>query len=151
MSTEVKLPEHEKLKRDLASRFESQTTYLGSFIKKEIIETDFKQVKNNVQRPIYIKKGDVIISFEGKKARPSVIVKVLKDKTLLHIPLTSTENMHCMTPFKSRFFGEGCFTRAMSSCSEEYAIENFVGVFDNMKALNLAIKDFKHLINTNLK
>ena len=147
--TEVNLPEHEKIKRDLANKFIPTTTYLGQFIKKEVMDTNFKNLRS-MQRPSQIKKGDVITAYEGVKARPAVVVKVLKDGTVMYIPLTSTENIHCMTTFKSRFFGEGCFTKSINICTEEHAIEYFVGVFDNMKTLNKAIRDFKEMININL-
>lgn len=149
IETELNLPEHEKIKRDLANKFSSTSTYLGQFVKNEIINTNFKNLKS-IQKPFQIKKGDVITAYEGVKARPAVVVKVLKDRTILYIPLTSTENIHCMATFKSRFFGEGCFTKSINTCTEEYALEYFVGVFDNMKALNKAIKDFKEMINNSL-
>lgn len=31
-------------------------------------------------------------------------------------------------------------------CTEEKAIQNFIGTFDNMKALNQAIKDMKNFV-----
>jgi hypothetical protein len=62
------------------------------------------------------------------------------------MPLTSSENVHCGTPYKSRFFGEGCFSKTISVCTEEYALFNFIGVFDNVRDINQAIKDFKKLI-----
>lgn len=148
---EITMPEHERLKRDLANKFTGNSTYLGSFVKKEIMETDFKILKSSgMQKPFKIKKGDVITAYEGVKCRPAVVVKVLKDESVIYIPLTSTDNCHCMTPFYSRFFGEGCFTKSFNVCTKEYALEYFIGVFDNMKALNQAIKDIKEFINTNL-
>ncbi len=151
MSTEAELnlPEHEKIKRDLANKFTGSSSYLGSFIKSEIMNTNFKNLKS-MQRPLKIKKGDVITVYEGIKSRPAVVVKVLKNRTVMYIPLTSTDNVHCLSPASSRFFGEGCFTKSINVCTEEYAIDYFVGVFDNTKALNQAIRDFKELINTNL-
>jgi hypothetical protein len=143
------LPEHERLKRELASSFNAHSTYLGSFVREEIMRSNFKVLKN-INKPCRIKKGDVITSFEGTKSRPAVVVKVLRDSTILYMPLTSTENVHCMTPFKSRFFGEGCFAKSINICTEEYALEFFIGVFDNTRALNQAIKELKILVNSNL-
>lgn len=142
-------PEHETLKRDLADKFTANSSYLGSHIRNTIMQTDFKVLKNT-NPPTEIRKGDVIVSYEGVKTRPSVIIKVLGDRTCVYIPLTSTDNVHCMTSFTSRFFGKGCFSRAMSVCTEDFAIEHFVGVFDNMNAVNKAIKDLKGFINVNL-
>jgi len=141
MELEPVLPPHEKVKKDLIDKFTPTSTFLGSHVRKTIMESDFKILKQNSQPPQYIKKGDVIRLHQGSKPRPCVVTKVLKDRTVLFIPMTSTENIHCMTPFKSRFFGEGCFCRNFDICTEEKAIENFVGVFDNMKAVNQAIKD----------
>lgn len=149
MILETDLPDHEKLKRDLVNKFTSTSSYLGSHIRKEIEVANFKMLKS-VYRPNRIKKGDIITVYEGAKSRPAVVVKVIKDRVCLYIPVTSTDNVHCMTPFSDRFLGEGCFARTLSVCTEEYAIDNFTGVFDNTKALNQAIKDFKEVINNNL-
>lgn len=144
------MPEHEELKRNLSGKFTANSQYLGSFVRQTIMETDFKVLKQ-INKPSEIRHGDVIVvNSVSQKCRPCVIVKVLKDRTCIYIPLTSTDNIHCMTQFKSRFFGEGCFSRSLSVCSEEFAIENYVGVFDNMKAVNSAIKDFKEFINSGL-
>lgn len=78
------------------------------------------------------------------------MVKVLKDKSCLYIPLTSTDNIHCLIPYKSRFFGEGCFVKTISVCTEEFAKNNFIGVFDSIKDLNLAINKLKDFLNNNL-
>lgn len=145
-------PDHELLKREITAKFEPTSTYLGSFVRQIIQQSDFKNGLNaKVQHPpTKIKKGDVLIAFEGVKSRPCVVVKVLKDKTVLYIPLTSTENVHCLSSFTSRFFGEGCFSKSFSVCTEEFAIQNFVGVFDNMKSLNVAIKKLKEFIAVNV-
>lgn len=142
-------PDHEKLKRELADKFTATTTYIGSHIKTEIQKTDFKHLKS-IQKPNVIKKGDALVVQEGAKTRPAIVVKVLPNRTVVYIALTGSENVHCMTPFKSRFFSEGCFSRSFSICSEEYAIENFIGVCDNMKAVNQAIKDLKDFVNNSL-
>jgi hypothetical protein len=141
---EDNIPKHEQLKKELANKFTPTTTYLGNFVKQTIMQSDFKELKS-IQPPQKIKKGDVFIA-QFKKPRPCVVVKVLKDSTCFYMPLTSSENVHCGTPYKSRFFGEGCFSKTISVCTEEYALFNFVGVFDNVRDINQAIKDFKKLI-----
>lgn len=147
----TELPPHEQLKQDLANKFTSASTYLGSFIKQEIIKSDFKTLSKKAHfRPTYIKKGDVITCHQGVKSRPSVIIKVQKDGTCIYIPLTSTENVHCMTESKSRFFAEGCFSKSFSVCTQEFALDNFVGVYDNMKYVNKAIKELKYFIFKNI-
>lgn len=142
-------PPHEQLKRDLSESFTPQTTYLGSFIKKAIMDTNFKILKQNNHLPKYIRKGDVIILTHGAKSRPCVVSKVLKNRTVIYIPLTSTENIHCLTSYKSRFFGEGCFSKSYDICTEDIAIANFIGVFDNMKDLNKAIKELREFFINN--
>jgi len=142
-------PDHEKLKRELLNKFTGTSSYLGSYIKDEIQKTDFKHLKS-IQKPNIIKKGDCLIVQEGAKTRPGIVVKVLSDRTIIYIALTSTENVHCLTPYKNRFFGEGCFSRSFSVCTEEYALNNFVGVFDDNKTLNKAIKDLKDFVNNSL-
>lgn len=151
MEKEVYIPNDEKLKRELIEKFTTNSTYLGSFVKQVISQTDFKVLRVENNRPSFIRKGDVIILPEGAKTRPCVVVKVLKDRTVVYIPLTSTENVHCLTPYKNRFFREGCFTKTFSVCTEETAIENFCGVFDNMKDLNRAIKELREFTIQNLK
>lgn len=143
------LPEYEKLKLDLVAEFDSSKTYLGQFVKETIRKTSFKVVGSNT-KPTQIKKGDVFISVEGKKSRPSVVLKVLKDKTVIYSTLTSTDNVHCLVPFKNRFWGEGCTSKALNVCTEEYAIEHFAGVFDDNKVVNKAIKELKEFFNKNL-
>lgn len=151
MSAEKKYTsEHERIKQELIGKFTTNTNYSGSHVRDVILKSDFKGLKGTCQKPSKIKKGDVFTSFEGKKSRPCVVAKVLKNRTVLYIPLTSTENVHCMTPYKSRFWGEGCFSSAFSVCTEELAIENFIGVFESTKDLNKAIKDIKEFINNNL-
>lgn len=145
----MEVPKHEQLKKELAEKFIATNSYLGSHIKQTIIQTNFKDLKE-IQKPSEIKKGDAIINFEGVKSRPCVVCKVLKDRTVLYIPLTSSENVHCLSESKSRFFGEGCFTKSISVCTEEFAINNFIGVYDNMPALNKAIKELKNYIQKHL-
>ena len=143
------LPKHEQIKKELAEKFTVNSNYLGSFVKQTIMQTNFKELKE-MSRPTEIRKGDVITNYEGVKSRPCVVVKVLKDRTVLYIPLTSSENVHCLSNSKSRFFGEGCFTKSFSVCTEEFAIEHFVGVYDNMTAVNKAIKELKNFLNESL-
>lgn len=144
---EISYPPHEELKRNIAESFKPQLSYLGSHIKTVIMETDFKVLKRHSNPPSNIKKGDVFTSLQGTKPRPCVVIKVLRNRTVVYVPLTSTENIHCLTPYNSRFFGEGCFSRTISVCTEEFATTNFVGVFDNMKDLNEAIKELKMFLN----
>jgi hypothetical protein len=143
-------PEHEKLKLSLVSKSTSTSSYLGSHIREELMKTDFKVLKGSCLRPTEIRKGDALLLPDGAKTRPVIVCKVLKDRTILYIALTSTKNVHCMTPHNSRFFKEGCFSKSFSVCTEETAIEAFIGIFDDMKSLNQAIKDLKEFINKSI-
>lgn len=142
-------PKHEKIKLELAEKFTATNTYLGSHVKQTIMQADFKELKE-IQKPTYIRKGDVFVGYEGKKKRPNVVIKVLKDRTILYIPLTSTDNVHCLSESKSRFFGEGCFSKSFSVATEEFALENFVGVYDDMKVINNAVQELKKFVNKNI-
>lgn len=88
-----------------------------------------------------LKKGDVVKLQEGVKSRPCVIIKVNK-LNAVYIPLTSSINVHTtVSKYKSRFFGEGHFSKALSVVDIEDAKSRFVGVLDDPKALNEAIKE----------
>lgn len=143
----MEIAPHEKLKTELRDKFQSETSYLGSRIRQIIMESDFKVLKQPTNPPQEVKKGDVFIVGTVKKPRPAVVIKVLKDRTIVFTTLTSTENIHCLSPYYSRFFGEGCFTKTIDVCDEGYVIRNFAGVFDNSKALNEAIRKLKMFYN----
>lgn len=146
----MELPYFEQVKRDLIEKFSKEKTYLGSFIKDEITKVSFKPNQRSENIPTYIKKGDVFISQEGAKNRPCVVLRILKDRTIIYTTLTSSDNIHCLSESSSRFFKEGCFCKTLSVCTEQYALDNFVGVYDNMKAVNNAIKELKNYIINNL-
>lgn len=97
--------------------------------------------------PTYFKKGDIVVAGVGLKKRPCVVIKVCLDVLYL-IPLSTTEDSLNLMPFRSRFLGEGFFSKGVSVVTIEYAKENFTGVFDNPKALNAAIKKIKEEINS---
>lgn len=137
-----------KIKEELIEKFIPTATYSGKQITHIINQFNFRTAVN--AKPISIKKGDVIRVRSASKVRPACVIKVAKDRTIFYIHMTSTDNIHCMTPIKSRFFGNGCLTKSFDICTEEYAIENFIGVMDDTKAVNQAIKDLKALINDNL-
>ena len=97
-------------------------------------------------RPRYLKKGDVVSNGVGAKKRPCVVVKVDKD-FVYAIPLSTTEDELSLCASSSRFFDNGWFTRGVSVVSTDYAIDNFIGVYDNIKLLNKAIKLTKEEIS----
>jgi len=144
-------PPDEVLKRGLVSNFEAAKSYDGKYVRDTIQKSDFTVLRKDViNKPSKLKKGDVLTTYVGAKKRPAVIIKVLKDNTVLYIPLTSTESVHCFVEYSSRFWGEGCFCNSYGVCTAEFALENFIGVFDNNSSLNKAIKKLKEYINQNL-
>lgn len=92
--------------------------------------------------PSKYKKGDVYADNCGGKKRPVVIIKVLKD-FVIGIPLSTKKDCLNLHPYKSRFFGEGWFSKQFCILNIEYLDKAFIGVFDNNKNLNEAIKKLK--------
>lgn len=130
----------ETILKEISEKFQTGLTYTGKNI-KTILESVSLDSLKLVTPPTKIKKGDTFIHYSGKKARPCIVIKVLKGDRVVYMPLSSSKNMHNLNPFKSRFFGEGYFSNAISICSTEFVQKQFVGIFDNPKALNLAIKE----------
>ena len=131
-------------KKELIDSFQPTQTYLGSFIRSQV--NQIYSETRNVNCPVSFKKGDVYLSYCGVKSRPCVIVKVFKD-FVVGIPLTSGENIHSSVPYKCRFFGEGYLGKTIDIASKEYVQSYFVGVFEDKKAIKLAIENIKEFIN----
>ena len=116
----------------------------------DITDSARKEIED-LKRPKYLKKQDVYSGAIGKKQRPVVIVKIIKQKNIvIGIPLTTTENEMCLIRGNSRFFGSGYFTNHFVTCRYDVALENFIGTFDNPKATNRAIKKLKEFLNNNI-
>ena len=130
-------------KKEVLDSFQANQSYLGSFIKDKITSISAKGVSGT---PISIKKGDVYVSYCGTKKRPCVVVKILKD-VVVGIPLTSGENIHSSVPYKCRFFGEGYLGKTIDIASKEYISNYFVGVFEDRKAIKLALEGIKEFVN----
>ena len=146
--TEIKIPED--LKLSILNKFTPNQTYTSVEIKTLIHATDFTVLKP-IHKPTTIKAGDVVNLYNGKKKRPCLILKVLKNRDCIYITLTASENSYNLISFQNRFFGDGYIGKTLSICSEEIAIENFAGVFDDSKVVKLAIKSIKDYYNLNLK
>ena len=131
-------------KKELIDSFQPTQTYLGSFIRSQV--NQICSETRNVNCPVSFKKGDVYLSYCGVKSRPCVIVKVFKD-FVVGIPLTSGENIHSSVPYKCRFFGEGYLGKTIDIASKEYVQSYFVGVFEDKKAIKLAIENIKEFVN----
>ena len=92
-----------------------------------------------------IKKGDVISLMVAQKRRPCVVCKVEK-QIAWYMSLSSTEDYMNVYPSKSRFLGNGWFSKQIGCCHVGIAMSNFIGVYDNPKHLNKAIKALKQEI-----
>ena len=132
-------------KQEIIEQIAPHQQYIGSKVREWV--TSLSTPKN--EAPLELKKGDVFIGCSGAKKRPCVIIKI-KNGMVFAIPLTSTENINNLHPYKSRFLGEGWFSNNYIVTSEEYVRENFVGVFDNTKNLNEGIKMLKEFIKKNI-
>jgi len=95
--------------------------------------------------PSVLKKGDVYKVQVGAKYRPAVIVRVLPT-VVYSIPLTHENGEFSILPVDSRFFGQGYFCNQLLSSTIEYAKSQFLGVFDNMKSVNEALKLIKEQV-----
>ena len=96
--------------------------------------------------PKYLKKGDIISNNVGAKKRPCVVIKVFTD-VIYAIPLSSNEDELNLCKSKSRFWGDGWFSCGIIAMTKTYAMDNFLGVYDNPKLLNKVIKLSKQEIN----
>lgn len=133
-------------KKEVMDGFINHQTYLGSEIKTRINSISMERR----EAPTIIKKGDVFIDYVGVKSRPCVVIKVKKCGMVIGLPLTSTENIHNLIPYSSRFSGEGWFCNTYIITTEEHIRNHFAGVFDNMKNLNEAIKALKEFVGKNI-
>lgn len=133
-------------KAEVLAKISNSNTYVGSFVKQFVNEVT---CENNTNIPNKLRRGDAITTYSGQKARPSIIVKVHKDY-VISLPLTSSENPNSLCEFESRFFGKGFFCNVYAVTPTKYAFERFIGVFDNHKALNNAVKELRLFIGKNI-
>lgn len=134
-------------REDVLKKINPTSTYIGSAVKGFINEVTCEAKT----APDFFKKGDIIKvgSSQSDKKRPSVIVKVAKDY-VVSIDLTTTENLRVLCESKSRFLKDSFFCNSYTITPIDLAKESFIGVYDNMKVLNQAIKELKVFISKNL-
>ncbi len=130
-------------KAEVIAKVTPSSSYLGTYVRTLINEVTCE----DAFVPDTLKKGDVIKTYSGVKTRPCVVVGVYKDY-VISIPLTSTESVHCMSESDSRFFGKGWFCNSYVITPIELALESFIGVYDNNKLVNNAIKELKLFISS---
>lgn len=133
-------------KQDALAKVIPQQTYIGSYVRQLI--TDIL-VEKDINKPDKLRKGDVITAYSGAKARPSIIIKV-KDDYVISISLTSSKNPNSLCESDSRFFGRGFFCKSYEVTPLTQAYERFIGVYDNPRMLNNAIKELRLFINKNI-
>ena len=134
-----------KSKSDVIASIDPTKTYLGNFVIARINEVEC----DDTHIPDKLKKGDVIVLQTGTKRRPAVVIRVKQDKVVT-IPLTSTENIHNLYKGSSRFFGETWFCNEYRLVEIEQARKSFIGIYDNTKILNEAIKELRKFIKSNI-
>ena len=118
-------------------RLSKKTSYSVAEVNNFITSISTKETKVP-----YLKKGDVITHMVGTKVRPCVVAKVTLN-TCWVVPLSSTEDELNLYESKSRFFGKGHFSKAIVSVKMDFAKSNFIGVYDNPKRLNRALRAIK--------
>lgn len=131
-------------KLEVLNSFQPTQSYIGSHIRSSINSIDGK---HDGFSPSKFKKGDCYTSYNGTKKRPCVIVKVLKTH-VIGIPLTSDDNIHASIPFNCRFKGKGYFTNTIDIAENIYVRNNFAGIFEDKKAIKLAIESVKQIVNS---
>lgn len=133
----------QETKLELIGKFSKEKTYLGAHIRKEISDTNFKEVKSPAILTGQVKKGDVFVNRNLSKPRPAVVISVdNKNKICKIVPLTtSAECIHNTgISHNSRFISEGYYSYSMDVVSTDYVCDNFICVIEDSKKLNEAIK-----------
>ncbi len=133
-------------KQDALAKVIPQQTYIGSYVRQLITEI---VVEKDTNKPNKLKKGDVITAYSGAKSRPSIIIKV-KEDYVISMSLTSSKNPNSLCESDSRFFGKGFFCKSYEVTPLSQAFERFIGVYDNPKVLNNAIRELRLFINKNI-
>lgn len=129
-------------KEEIIESIEVTKTYSGKEVRHLVHSCPERPCKTS---PTQLRKGDVY-RHNQMKGRPVVIIKVTKDK-VWGISLSTTQDSMNMCESNSRFFRGQYFCYGLHSAPIDYALENFLGVFDNNKSLNKAIKQLALNLN----
>ena len=132
-------------------------TVVANLSDKNYTKTEVTHLINSicfkVPPPITFKRGDVIRA-DTSKPRPTVIINIIGD-LVYTIPLTSTEDSMNLCKSNSRFFNKDgkqmYFSHGILVYKIAYAMDNFLGVYDDNKSLRLAIKELKTKMQIILK
>ena len=90
-----------------------------------------------------LKKGDVIYVPVSIKVRPCVVISIV-DGVVFSMPLSTTKNELYLCEANSRIY-EGHFVKSIVSTPIGAAIKSFIGIFDNVRQFNRAIKKVKEV------
>lgn len=125
------------------------------YTKKEVLDILEKlssntPIKNRRLIIDEIKKGDVFLCNIFKR-RPAIVIKVLKNGTVIAVPMTTTENHHTLIESTSRFLGKSFFSNSLFIETVDMVKENFICVYDNPIAVNMLIKELAILYKFILK
>ena len=94
--------------------------------------------------PQYVKAGDIFIAQGGAKKRPYVVISVREKQGIaITCPLTTTNDELAITPYTSRFLGEGWFTSQLVTVKLDFIKANFGGVLENRAVIRQFKKDLK--------
>lgn len=103
--------------------------------------------KPRTYQPTKLKKGDVVKIGVALKPRPCVVWKTVGE-FIICIPMSTTEDEMNACKFSSRFFGDNYLSKnlvitTISRIKEQTA---FLGILEDNKAFNIAIKEIKKLL-----
>ena len=118
----------------------------GSYSKKQVIELISAVKTKDVRKPSVLRKYDVVKFVALNKLRPCVIIKVAKDFVYM-LPLTSVESDDNLGHYVERF-GQGYIANALVVAKINEAKKNFIYIFENRKAVRLAVDKLKNIVKS---
>jgi len=103
-------------------------------------------------RPTTVEIGDIVLFHIAGLRHPSIIFKLEADHC--HAVVLSTKNRphhHLKDVENSRLLPQSNFTTTVVSMTNERALENFIGIFDNPKELKIIKKMLRKHFRSLLK
>lgn len=128
----------------------SGDTTRGTVIEPTIEDIEVYVPKFKSSKPSKLKKGDLFLGFSvNGKGRPMVIAKIVGD-TAYCIALTTTEDEYTLIPHQSRFLEPGFYCNNFILVRTSQITKSFLGIADDTRNLNKAIKLIKEKIKKDL-
>lgn len=125
-----------------------------SYNREEVVGTIKKwldrnqNVKSLLNKPASIEFGDIILFNIAGRLHPCIIFKKLDGTCYAIVTSTKDHEHHFLSKIeKSRVFRESFFTITVISVTEQFALDNFVGMFDS----NVELKQAVRLLKTKYK